>query len=208
MNKVFGIGAPKTGTTSLAKALELLGFCHKTWDPKLHAEFCKGNFEAVFDVADKFDSFDDGPWNMNDFYKHLDKRYPNSKFILTARDANEWGKSHERHFSSNGDRRIPRKYWVYDYHRCKQTIIQQYEKRNNEVIDYFKRRPGDLLLINICAGEGWEKLCPFLGRSIPDISFPNINPRPRSLERFRAILKRILAGDVTIKNIVSGKFAK
>lgn len=35
--------------------------------------------------------------------------------------------------------------------------------------------PGDLLVIDICAGERWEKLCPYLGCEAPDISFPHAN---------------------------------
>ena len=33
-------------------------------------------------------------------------------------------------------------------------------------------RPGDFLVINIPAGEGWDKLCPFLGLPVPDAPFP------------------------------------
>jgi hypothetical protein len=29
-----------------------------------------------------------------------------------------------------------------------------------------------LLVMDICAGEGWEKLCPFLGVPTPDSAFP------------------------------------
>jgi 3'(2'), 5'-bisphosphate nucleotidase len=32
-----------------------------------------------------------------------------------------------------------------------------------------------LLVLDITAGEGWEKLCPFLGKPIPDIPFPKAN---------------------------------
>ncbi len=30
-------------------------------------------------------------------------------------------------------------------------------------------------MIDICAGERWEKLCPYLGCEAPDISFPHAN---------------------------------
>jgi 3'(2'), 5'-bisphosphate nucleotidase len=42
-------------------------------------------------------------------------------------------------------------------------------------MDYFKDRPQDLLVIDVTAGEGWEKLCPFLGKPTPDIPFPKAN---------------------------------
>jgi hypothetical protein len=41
------------------------------------------------------------------------------------------------------------------------------------VKEYFRDRPDDLLVMNICAGEGWEKLCPFLGLAIPKVKFPH-----------------------------------
>jgi len=30
----------------------------------------------------------------------------------------------------------------------------------------------ELLEMNICDGDGWELLCPFLGVPVPDIDFP------------------------------------
>jgi len=41
------------------------------------------------------------------------------------------------------------------------------------VMDYFKDRPDDLLIIDICSGEGFEKLAPFLGRPLPAQPFPH-----------------------------------
>ena len=43
------------------------------------------------------------------------------------------------------------------------------------VEEYFKDRPQDLLIIDVTAGEGWEKLCPFLGSPVPDVPFPKAN---------------------------------
>ena len=40
---------------------------------------------------------------------------------------------------------------------------------------YFKNRPNDLLVMNICSGEGWEVLCPFLNKPIPNVSFSKEN---------------------------------
>ena len=47
-----------------------------------------------------------------------------------------------------------------------------------EAVAYFRDRPDDLLTINVCAGEGWEVLCPFLGfDTIPVEAFPWVNKR-------------------------------
>jgi 3'(2'), 5'-bisphosphate nucleotidase len=52
---------------------------------------------------------------------------------------------------------------------------QGYAKFVGEVATYFRDRPNDLLIIDVTAGEGWEKLCPFLGKPIPDLPFPKAN---------------------------------
>jgi hypothetical protein len=36
-----------------------------------------------------------------------------------------------------------------------------------------------LLIMDIAAGDGWDKLCPFVERDIPPMPFPHQNPRGR-----------------------------
>ena len=40
-------------------------------------------------------------------------------------------------------------------------------------MEHFKDRPEDLLIIDICSGEGFEKLAPFLDRPLPTQTFPH-----------------------------------
>ena len=54
-------------------------------------------------------------------------------------------------------------------------IIKEYEERNKEIIEYFKDKPNQLLVLDIIKGEGWENLCTFLGKDIPDVPFPHEN---------------------------------
>jgi hypothetical protein len=53
-----------------------------------------------------------------------------------------------------------------------------YDRHHQDVLGYFRGREGDLLVLNICAGEGWERLSPFLGREVPQDPFPWENRRP------------------------------
>ena len=53
--------------------------------------------------------------------------------------------------------------------------IPQLHSKYHEINTYFKNRPNDLLVMNICEGDGWEMLCPFLGTDIPDVPFPKLN---------------------------------
>jgi 3'(2'), 5'-bisphosphate nucleotidase len=43
------------------------------------------------------------------------------------------------------------------------------------VRDHFANRTNDLLILDVSAGEGWEKLCGFLERPVPDVPFPKAN---------------------------------
>ena len=181
-SKVFGIGVAKTGTTSLGQALTILGLNHKSYDYELSNNYyVKGEYEPIFREAKKYDSFEDGPWNRGEFYKLLDREFPDSKFILTIRDLQNWIKSHEQHFSAHGSRRIRSELWQYDYDQQKKSkLIRWYEQRTKNVLQYFQNRPEDLLIINICAGEGWEKLCSFLSLPMPTQPFPHANITPNS----------------------------
>ena len=188
--KVFAIGSAKTATTSLGMALKDLGFKHKSYDHYLSNEvYVSGDYETIFCEAEKYESFDDGPWNRGEFYKLLDKRFPKSKFILTIRDSSSWVKSHEKHFSSNSEvLRIQSELWINNYDR--KTNIDWYQRRIEQVLEYFKDRPGQLLVMNICNGEGWEKLCPFLGLSTPQLPFPSANTTPK-IGKITAVKKKM-----------------
>ena len=175
--KVFCIGAGKTGTSSLRAAYGKLGFRYKGWDPVLWACLVRGDYEPIFAVADRFEAFRNGPWDGFDFYEKLDERYPNAKFILTIRDTESWLRVHEVQFSAeDGLRKIPERYWIYDYSEKRGEIARRYERRNEEILAYFAARPADkFLVLRICDREGWEKLCPFLGFPVPNEPFPHAN---------------------------------
>jgi len=200
-SKVFCIGFHKTGTTSLAVALRKLGYRvtgpNGTKDPNIE----KNVMPMAYDLAEKFDAFQDNPWPI--IFKELDKRFPNSKFILTLRNPQSWIKSQVRHF---GRRETPMRKWIYGV-GCPEgnedIYIKRFEKHNNEVMDYFRDRPQDLLVLDLTKGDGWEKLCNFLETDIPDIPFPHANKasdRERKsalnvlmIRRLKNFIKRIAA---------------
>ena len=61
-------------------------------------------------------------------------------------------------------------YGCYEFscHRLSYVYDQHYQS----VIHYFKDRPNDLLVLDICNGDGWEKLCPFVNKPFVDFPFP------------------------------------
>jgi hypothetical protein len=185
MMKVFEIGVAKTGTTSLGRAYEILGFKHKAEDPDLYLKFINNyDYEILFEVIDKYDAFQDGPWHNKDVdYKILDKKYPNSKFIILERDDESWIRSNERFYSPKYHKDWEN--WEYSFLiddrwiTQRESVIEEklnYKKSKYlEIKEYFKNRPKDFLTMNICDGEGWEVLCPFLEKEIPNVSFPRLN---------------------------------
>ena len=66
----------------------------------------------------------------------------------------------------------------------KKKSKRRLEGHNKEVREYFKDRPNDLLVMNICAGDGWEKLCPFLDKNIPAGPFPYMHKKPSLIKYF------------------------
>jgi hypothetical protein len=109
---------------------------------------------------------------LSDNFDLLDRQYPGSKFILTTRDLESWIESRRHHVLRNVARKQQGQY-DGDFLTVDQaTWAQQYHEHHARVRAYFADRPGDLLVMDIVAGDGYEVLCPFLGREIPDEPFP------------------------------------
>jgi 3'(2'), 5'-bisphosphate nucleotidase len=176
--KVFGIGLSKTGTTSLARALGILGY--KTRDFLGVTSYIAEDLSSVnLEEIDANDAFTDTP--IPSFYKQLDARYPNSKFILTTRDMDAWLLSCKKQFTKRmvateneaTTRLHTDLYGCFEFDPEK--YASGYTRFANGVLEYFKDRPHDLLVTDICGGENWDSLCTFLGKPVPDIPFPLTN---------------------------------
>lgn len=197
--KYFCIGRNKTGTTSLKRAFEDLGYPignQRKAEILTGKYYFEGNFQPIVDYCKTAQVFQDVPFSYPETYKHLDKAYPGSKFILTVRDSPEqWYRSitrfHAKKFGKEG--RIPTvedlknasyvwpgfMYNVVRVHGTtddapydKRTMLAHYERYNREVIDYFKDRPNDLLVINIAEEGAYRKFVDFLGIDSSCNGFP------------------------------------
>jgi tetratricopeptide (TPR) repeat protein len=191
--KIFGIGLSKTGTSSLAAALNELGFNTLDWINPLTCEL------FAEDDIHLFDAFTDTPVTESmEFLFHL---FPASKFIYTFRSVDDWEGSIinqvRRHFGyadfaeakqamqrrdafpyglrfSNLHRSL---YFNYENYR---EAFRAYDRR---VREFFRDKPPDRFLeFNVFAGHGWQELCAFTGRAVPVEPFPWTNRRPFNLE--------------------------
>lgn len=168
--KVFGIGFQKTATSSLAAALYILGYNVTGYFGSNDPNIQENVYDTAYQLADRYDAAQDTPWPV--LFKELDARYPHSKFILTIRESDKWVKSVVKHFKKH---RIPSHEWIYGVPMAKgyeDAYVQRYEAHNLEVLEYFKDRPDDLLVIDITKGAGWREICPFLEKPIPPVNFP------------------------------------
>ena len=174
--KIFGIGMPRTGTRSLSMALEILGYRTGHWLKT--KTWLQGDFET--DILAELDAATDTPIPV--YYPEFDKRYPGSKFICTHRDTESWLRSIKKHQEgllgdSHRDERRRRyrllTYGMYQFSLERYRYVVETHQRN--VLWYFQDRPSDLLMFDLCGGDGWEKLCSFLGKPIPDQPFPRVS---------------------------------
>ncbi len=97
-NKVFGIGAHKTGTSSLATVFRLCGL---TAADQAAGELTgynarRGKIQPLVDYVQTADAFQDSPFADGVTYVALDALFPDSKFILTVRPAEDWFRSFSR----------------------------------------------------------------------------------------------------------------
>lgn len=179
MGKIFGIGLSKTGTTSLHHALSALGFKGKHYPQRPEL------FACDFRYFDGYDAVTDIP--VVPYYPQLDEAYPGSKFILTVRGVEDWLGSMEKWWGRSrrpNDFMMQMRLAVYGvdrFHRPRLKYV--YEKHERDAREYFKNRPGDFLVLDICGGEGWDKLCGFLQKPVPPGEFPFVVPGSKSERR-------------------------
>jgi hypothetical protein len=200
INKIICVGQPKTGTKTLKQIFEKLGkktsgyplcFLKNNSDyitiDDIHID--TDNFFNNIGYLDKnlemFDFFHDVPYSFN--YELIDKQYPDSKFILTIRDENDWFKSLFHYVRLPLPECSPKKLLNVIYHHeiileeHKEEVIGLYRKYNNDVITYFKNTPEKLLIINLCdknknEQEIIQKICQFTKLTISNnFVFPHEN---------------------------------
>ena len=176
-NRVFGIGLNKTGTTSLGKALEVLGYNqHASCNLEMVRHWHKGEIDKILEFAKDYNSFEDWPWPL--IYKELFEEFEDAKFILSKRSSKEvWFESLCKHSLVTGPTEFRKLiYGSYMPHDFKEEHFRIYEEHNQSVLDFFKKNAPEKIKV-ICweNGDSWEELCAFLGKDIPKEEFPFLN---------------------------------
>ena len=196
--KIFCIGYGKTGTTSLEKALMELGY---VMGNQAEAELLINNwayrdFKQIIGFCETADAFQDVPFCLDFTYQALDAAYSGSKFILTIRDSSEqWFDSlvrfHTKKFSIDKtapptEEDLKRATYRYVGYAWKSFVYMygpdslyerklykaHYERHIASVKEYFRHRPGDLLVLNIGQKDTYGQPFEFLGKEPVREKFP------------------------------------
>lgn len=208
--QVIGAGCGRTGTASLKRALEILGFpCYHMF------EVVKNGHERKWEKALNAPESADWPEIFAGFratvdfpasvaYKELMAAYPEAKVILSVRDADGWARSVRDTIWSPYAGELS---WVLAPFRPSfQAMTKAFRKRffedhdggvssgaifDNDRLatrfDLWNARviasvPKEKLLV-FRAAEGWTPLCEFLGVPVPDEPYPRVNDTAEFKER-------------------------
>lgn len=193
--EVIGPGFGRTGTNSLRRALEILGFgpCHHMYEVEEHPELLP-HWEALargekVDWDEVFAGYRaQVDWPGARFWRELCAYYPDAKVVLSVREPQGWYDSMEKtivpyldkrgtHDEDNRNRRSLMNYELIN----RRTFNERLSERGyaidkfNELIADVQAEIAPERLLTFDVREGWEPLCAFLGVDVPAVDFPNTN---------------------------------
>jgi len=203
---VIGAGFGRTGTLSLKQALEQLGFgrCYHMMEvfgiPGHAALWSAAADGEPVDWDALFEGFGATvDWPSTYFWRELADHYPEAKIVLGVRDPDAWYTSVTntiyRAMTASPETLPPA---VADQLAMARKLVLErsfdgrFEDRDH-AIDVFERHieavkraiaPERLLVYEV--GSGWEPLCGFLERPVPDAAYPRSNTTEEFLGRIQA----------------------
>lgn len=170
---IFHIGLNKTGSTSLAKALEILGYnvCDNCGElkEKILQNISKGidpmggcDFDAITDNIAVWQNFE-----------YIYRFYPDAYYIYTPRNTEDWLISREQHVIGNQQNPNYEGSFLTVNKKAWRRLKDDYER---EIASWTDQNDVNYLGLPICDGKNlWSKLCTFLGKDIPREQFPHKN---------------------------------
>ena len=189
--KVFCIGWHKTGTSTLGLALIELGYSVVGCRLDLEESMRRGAYDDALAIANRYDAVQDVPWAL--LYQELDQAFPDSLFIFTDRDDVSWMRSAIAHF---GNTYHSMHEWIYGSGSCvgnEDVYLARFREHRRAVRQYFAGRQNDFLELNLGHGDGWDKLCGFLGCPVPRKPWPHANKGKHTFNRYDRVIDRMRA---------------
>ncbi|KAF5010609.1 hypothetical protein FDECE_3240 [Fusarium decemcellulare] len=227
------LGCPRTGTASLMKALQILGYpnVHHGWDA---CETYELQWQwAVFDRANdatfpnlptyRGTPFSRAEWDevfgkydaVSDIAAHyaesLIPAYPDAKVILVERDIENWYKSMVPIVQESTKPKyrafVTKMADITGYtsgpacFRMQQGWTRS-ESPNDTVKNlktayvrhykYVREAVPKEQLLDFKLADGWEPLCRFLGKEVPDVPFPHVNDAAEYKARGKRLRNKII----------------
>lgn len=175
--RIFGIGLNKTGTSSFDAALTLLGF-HTLHDggPAVHEAVKRAidaNAPLLSNLDQRLDAFSDIGL-LSRRFRLLDKQYPGSRFVLTARPVEEWMDSRRRHVQRNVALKEVGEYHGSFLEVDEDKWLNEWDRHTERVRTYFSGRH-DFLETDLTHQPAWGPICGLLGVEEPAEPFPWAN---------------------------------
>lgn len=191
--KVFCVGFQKTGTSTLARALHLLGY--SVTGPNFVSDFTDKSdlLTKAAELSKRHDAFQDNPWPL--LFREMEELYPAARFILTKREPDKWLNSMIKQFAGTT---TPMREFIYGY-GCplghEQIFKEKFMGHNSSVLAHFENKPKKLLVLDLEQGLGWHDLCSFLETPIPPQKFPHENStRVRPYNKLKKAIRLTLKG--------------
>ena len=207
--KVIGAGFGRTGTLSLKSALDELGLgpCYHMVETRAHPEhdtmwlaLANGDASDWRPMLKGYASTVD--WPTTYFWKQLAAANPDAKIILTLRDPEAWYRS--------AAATIFARMLEFESLRADPDAVDEARRRHMEMVNtivvektfggslekhhaiqVFDDHNGDVRrsvprerLLVYESGEGWDRLCDFLGVSVPATPYPKVNTTDDFVSRF------------------------
>ncbi|MBL4911112.1 MAG: sulfotransferase family protein [Alteromonadaceae bacterium] len=198
-NKIFIIGLPRTGTTSICVALLNLGY------KVAHTAYTQRCIETAQVIADTPVFCD---------YQTLAQQYPQAKFIYLQRSLELWLPSirqllqrmHKNIVRVDGGfnpilkrcyKKVFSPFELYSF-VDDDFLIRCYQKHQQEVGTYFKTQPQDLLTIDVSDNNAYARMLEFLSLSTSDLE--------NTLLEKQGFQKINVGGKITAWNNVKSEF--
>ncbi|KAI7854893.1 P-loop containing nucleoside triphosphate hydrolase protein [Circinella umbellata] len=190
----------RSGTDSLRTALNKLGYnTHHMRTMFMNLENCHSElFTEAYKHPERPTDWDliykdynaACDWPTASFIKPLMSKYPNAKILMIVRDPDSWYRSvkntifkHNNLIAADGDENKKKlsemiNTTVLDGAFGNPELFNDEQVIKQKFVDHIewvkKNVPEDNLLI-MELGEGWDRLCQFLGKPVPNEPYPHTN---------------------------------
>ena len=197
--KIIGAGFGRTGTESMKLALEILGYapCHHMIEvlrnPEQEQYWRKAAINKTYDWDHAFENYQAAvDWPSAFYWRELSEYYPEAKILLTVRPADEWYESYSKTIlEATKDSKDPE---VLGRSLIADQVFQGKPDDRDFAIGVYEENIREVQatisedrLLTYHVGSGWQPLCEFLGKDIPNQDYPRTNSTQEFVERLKSM---------------------